>query len=192
MARSGKDIKLICLVCNRTHGTRIASNCALHVKSEVPNMPFCLWRGDSNWLFCYDHGQANINPPLVGFWEKSVSDILVLVIYELDFALLVQGNFVIFKLVNIFLVSPTFTINQQNKYAFGLIPGQYCLVSSLHLLLTALLAGKQLYKNHMLVLFQTPCAHNQCSIYENVYSPLVFFHLVIFWQWKWIMSCSTS
>lgn len=108
-----------------------------------------------------------------------------MVIYELDFALLVQGNFVIFKLVNIFLVSPTFTINQQNKYAFGLIPGQYCLVSSLHhILLRALLAGKQLYKNHMLVLFQTPCAHNQCCIYENVYSPLVFFSFGYFLTMK--------
>ena len=41
--------------------------------------------------------------------RKSVSDILELVICELDFALLVQGNFVVFKLVNVFpflLLSP--------------------------------------------------------------------------------------
>jgi len=63
-------------------------------------------------------------------------------------------------LVNIFPVSLTFTINQQNKHAFGLIPGQYCLVFLHDLLLTALLAGKRLYKNHMVVLFQTPRAHN--------------------------------
>jgi len=77
----------------------------------------------------------------------------------LDFALLVQGNFVIFKLVNIFPFL-LLSINQQNKHAFGLIPGQYCLVFLHDLLLMALLAGKQLYKNHMVVLFQTPGAHN--------------------------------
>jgi len=41
--------------------------------------------------------------------KKSVSDNLELAICELDFALLVQCNFVIFKLVNIFpflLLSP--------------------------------------------------------------------------------------
>jgi hypothetical protein len=76
------------------------------------------------------------------------------------FALLVQGNFCYFNLVNIVPFSPTFTINQQNKHAFGLICGQYCLVFLHDLLLTALLAGKQLYKNHMSVPFRTPCAHN--------------------------------
>jgi hypothetical protein len=105
----------------------------------------------------------------------------------LDFALLVQGNFVIFKLVNIFPFL-LLSINQQNKHAFELIPGQYCLVFLHDLLLTALLAGKQLYKNHMVMLFQTPRAlvyHlwgrdvlvscHYC--YENVPSPLVFFFI---------------
>jgi len=63
-------------------------------------------------------------------------------------------------LVNIFPVSLTFTINQQYKHAFGLIPGQYCLVFLHDLLLMALLAGKQFYKNCMVMLFQTPCAHS--------------------------------
>ena len=76
------------------------------------------------------------------------------------FALLVQGNFCYFQIGKCFPISPTFTINQQNKHAFGLIPGQYCLVFLHDLLLTALLAGKRLYKNHMVVLFQTPRAHN--------------------------------
>jgi len=90
--------------------------------------------------------------------RKSISDILELVICELDLLYWFRVTFVIFKLVIFFPFSLTFTINQQNKHAFGLIPGQYCLVF-LHDL-TALLAGKQLYKNHMGVLFRTPRAHN--------------------------------
>ena len=88
--------------------------------------------------------------------RKSISDILELVICELDLLYWFRVTFVIFKLVIFFPFSLTFTINQQNKHAFGLIPGQYCLVF-LHDL-TALLAGKQLYKNHMGVLFSnTSC-----------------------------------
>jgi hypothetical protein len=99
--------------------------------------------------------------------RKTVSDILELVICELDFALLVQGNFVIFKLVNIFPFL-LLSINQQNKHAFELIPGQYCLVFLHDLLLTALLAGKQFYKNHMVMLFQTPRALQQQQHNNNI------------------------